>query len=911
MAQIVLGPNKAYPSIPSVSGDLENHTLVLQALREAIEIHERRTRNTGDSFVRVSELEGLGILNVDEDTGIVEDDDDDGAFIKRDGTSAAATGRIDFGAGIDVAGGVTQVETLTASGAVTFSSTLAVTGALTAASYGGILEANLLDKSAAETVTGNWIFSGLLTIPELSVTAHEAAINHDNLLGFVANEHIDWTVDAGVQIAADNLAPDVLGETPAYPIVTYDRFPTGSGTDYDAILDSGTFGMASGHLNGPGLGTLNSLMVLRNSSDVRVQVEFPRLVSYPLAYRGYSSLTWGAWHYTGWTTTLADADLSLYPRKAEDATITGAWNFSRITTFDTHVFLPNGSRFAPGARAFELKAGTSANHVYMGFYANSYTQSTRSGWIGYGLLGTKNMTISNERSGGDIIISPSGAGNVRVHGTLYSQASNIYTASTSINYQGAAYLRSVKYYQTGVDAWTVAYQAAVTAGSWYTILTEPQALDITTAPFGKTGSGRAAARVRVWDIDTGQHSFCEFEVACNYGQRPTVTLLNRSGYGSGISGMRGIRVVRYSTYNGVAIQVQAGHTGKLFMAVQQLHNDGFYARNFISQTPNAAWAVEEIDFNNYGSDMRFAVLTGPATGADGTFDGIGVADGRFYPSLDSAGSENGWFAQLTGNYGSVNVAGSAGSSGTWAGYSIENEYVLTSYSGAGRVGIYNDVDNEWMQQWYRNAGIQFNYNGTVRMELLNGYLMMRDGWSYRAYDSTDADYIEMDHDGTQGVITTGSGDGEIQLKAGGVTRIETQWAEGTGNTTSLKVYHHTGSQYDVGLNVLPVFNDDTSDTLEERHCGAINIKDNPTALTLTLEASSGTNFPIYGVTRIVNNASGNYTISEGIGTTLYYIKPGVGLTDTAGGCTVGPGGVATIWRRSGSVYWIWGSEITP
>lgn len=30
-------------------------------------------------------------------------------------------------------------------------------------------------------------------ISESSVTQHEAAINHDNLTGFVANEHIDWT----------------------------------------------------------------------------------------------------------------------------------------------------------------------------------------------------------------------------------------------------------------------------------------------------------------------------------------------------------------------------------------------------------------------------------------------------------------------------------------------------------------------------------------------------------------------------------------------------------------------------------------------------------------------------------------------------------------------------------------------
>lgn len=40
-----------------------------------------------------------------------------------------------------------------------------------------------------ETITGNWTFSGTTTIPEATVTAHEAAINHDDLLNFVSGEH--------------------------------------------------------------------------------------------------------------------------------------------------------------------------------------------------------------------------------------------------------------------------------------------------------------------------------------------------------------------------------------------------------------------------------------------------------------------------------------------------------------------------------------------------------------------------------------------------------------------------------------------------------------------------------------------------------------------------------------------------
>jgi hypothetical protein len=47
-----------------------------------------------------------------------------------------------------------------ADGDVVLTQDLAVTGALTAASYGGITEANLVDKSATEAITGSWDFGG-------------------------------------------------------------------------------------------------------------------------------------------------------------------------------------------------------------------------------------------------------------------------------------------------------------------------------------------------------------------------------------------------------------------------------------------------------------------------------------------------------------------------------------------------------------------------------------------------------------------------------------------------------------------------------------------------------------------------------------------------------------------------------
>jgi hypothetical protein len=102
MASYVLAPNKAYPSIPTISGTVENHTLVLGAIQESMAIYERRTGNAADSFVRLSELEDLGIINIDQTTNIVVAPDDDGVFIRRDGTSPRTTGEIDIGAGLNM-----------------------------------------------------------------------------------------------------------------------------------------------------------------------------------------------------------------------------------------------------------------------------------------------------------------------------------------------------------------------------------------------------------------------------------------------------------------------------------------------------------------------------------------------------------------------------------------------------------------------------------------------------------------------------------------------------------------------------------------------------------------------------------------------------------------------------------------
>lgn len=60
MSSIILLPSRKYPTLPGVGNDLPSHTRVLEALREAVQTHERRNSDRLASFVRVQDLIDLG-----------------------------------------------------------------------------------------------------------------------------------------------------------------------------------------------------------------------------------------------------------------------------------------------------------------------------------------------------------------------------------------------------------------------------------------------------------------------------------------------------------------------------------------------------------------------------------------------------------------------------------------------------------------------------------------------------------------------------------------------------------------------------------------------------------------------------------------------------------------------------------
>ena len=58
------------------------------------------------------------------------------------------------------------------------------------------------------------------------------------------------------------------------------------------------------------------------------------------------------------------------------------------------------------AGALRLYSGKNNGHFWIGLYTDGEPGSTRAGWIGYGSDGTKNLSITNQKYGGRIVLNP-------------------------------------------------------------------------------------------------------------------------------------------------------------------------------------------------------------------------------------------------------------------------------------------------------------------------------------------------------------------------------------------------------------------------------------------------------------------------------------------------------------------------
>ena len=78
---------------------------------------------------------------------------------------------------------------------------------------------------------------------------------------------------------------------------------------------------------------------------------------------------------------------------------------------------------------------------------------------------------------------------------------------------------------------------------------------------------------------------------------------------------------------------------------------------------------------------------------------------------------NGYFQPVSGNYGSIQIDGGAHSS--WEGYSIGGRIVFM-HDNSTAMGLYNDVNNEWMFYGITNAATYMYYNGANKFQTTSG-----------------------------------------------------------------------------------------------------------------------------------------------------------------------------------------------
>lgn len=233
-------------------------------------------------------------------------------------------------------------------------------------------------------------------------------------------------------------------------------------------------------------------------------------------------------------------------------------------------------------------------------------------------------------------------------------------------------------------------------------------------------------------------------------------------------------------------------------------------------------------------------------------------------------------------------------------------------------------DNEKIL-WGTGDDVEMYFNGTdfIVNELVAGSdvrftgfseFVIDDGCQLRVYDSTSADFVYILHNGTNGQILTGSGDGELQLGASATINLTIPASYlATGQTTGAEVRNHNGTFYDVGMNTLPTQNFNTNldlGTAGAQACGKMWGKTTTSAFTLTGPSSSELDFPVGGVLSVMNlGTSGNLTFNDDATCTMYHVT-GSAVTDIVGTGTLAPGGMVTLWRYSSAAIYIWGSGFT-
>lgn len=154
------------------------------------------------------------------------------------------------------------------------------------------------------------------------------------------------------------------------------------------------------------------------------------------------------------------------------------------------------------------------------------------------------------------------------------------------------------------------------------------------------------------------------------------------------------------------------------------------------------------------------------------------------------------------------------------------------------------------------------------------------------------------------VRRSGTASAGIDLYTAGSTQLVTQDRASSNNSSGAAVRHNNGTMYDVGMNLMPPIatNGSTRTILTVGDNGMATIFTGSTTTWVT-STGAASGYVMNGL----NAGSGNITLNAGSGQTIYWFT-GSGLT--SGSRTISPGGVFTLWARTSTVIYLWGSGIS-
>jgi len=199
-------------------------------------------------------------------------------------------------------------------------------------------------------------------------------------------------------------------------------------------------------------------------------------------------------------------------------------------------------------------------------------------------------------------------------------------------------------------------------------------------------------------------------------------------------------------------------------------NDLYYNGIIQAQTQSGYFLA-----NNEIRSPIFRDTTSPTTwfvDPSGTSRVNTLRTNRIYPAYDNDTSI--YIDYVSGDYGSLQINGN-GKNG-WRGWSLLSHFVWMTPGDAVRHGMYNDVDNQWQQQWYRGAGTRLYYAGGEQFSIENGYALATNQMRAPIYHPPNSTTWRLDLD---------AGNTSYALRIPGIIRRDNFQTSGDGNNNVL------------------------------------------------------------------------------------------------------------------------------